>query len=128
MLFVSACALIAAASFTGSTSAQDRQRVVKTSTSQPTNLPPAAAAPQPERAKPIQTSRPTLTNDIVVNKKVDPAFEPPLVKKTGSSMPTNAPAAMAAAGKTAYNSATSVRLDSAIKSRYGIRYRYGSTG
>ena len=42
-------------------------------------------------------------------------------------MATNV-AAMAALGKTAYGSSTSVRLDSAIKSRYGIRYRYGSTG
>ena len=128
MLFLSVCTLIAAACFTGSTSAQDRQRVVKSTTSQPTNLPPAAAVPQPERAKPIQASRPVLTNDIEVNKKVDPAYEPPLVKKTGSSMPTNAPAAMAAAGRTAYNSTTSVLLDHAIKSRFGIPYRYGSTG
>jgi len=128
MLCLSVCTLIAAACFTGSMSAQDRQRVVKTSTSQPTNLPPSATVQQPERAKPIQTSRPVLTNDIIVNKNVDPAYEPPLVKKTGSSMPTNAPAAAAAAGKTTYNSATSVRLDHAIKSRYGIPYRYGSTG
>jgi cell wall-associated NlpC family hydrolase len=35
---------------------------------------------------------------------------------------------MAAAGRAVYNAATSVRLDQAIKSRYGIPYRYGSTG
>ena len=33
-----------------------------------------------------------------------------------------------AAGKTAYGMPTSVRLDQAIKSRYGTPYRYGSTG
>ena len=42
-------------------------------------------------------------------------------------MPTNV-AGMAAAGKTAYGAAMSSRLDQAIKSRYGLRYRYGSTG
>ena len=42
-------------------------------------------------------------------------------------MPTNV-SGMAAAGRTAYGSGTSARLDQAIKSRYGIRYRYGSTG
>jgi len=43
-------------------------------------------------------------------------------------MPMNAPAAIAAAGKTVYGSSASQRLDSAIKSRYGLPYRYGSTG
>ena len=120
IFFLSVCALFAAVFFTGSASAQDRQRIVKTTGSQPTNL------PQPEKAKPIPASRPTLTNDVVVV-KTDPAYEPPLVKKTGSSMPTNAAAALAA-GKTAYGSTTSMRLDRAIKSRYGTPYRYGSTG
>jgi cell wall-associated NlpC family hydrolase len=32
------------------------------------------------------------------------------------------------AGKTVYDAAASVRLDRAIRSRYGIPYRYGSTG
>jgi len=35
---------------------------------------------------------------------------------------------MAAAGRTVYNSLTSVKLDNAIKSRYGLPYHYGSTG
>ena len=124
ILFLSVCAAFAAVCLTGSASAQDRPRVVKSTSSQPTNLPPALVAPQPDKVKPIIASRPTLTNEIVV--KTDPAYEP-LVKKTGSSMPTNAAAALAA-GKTAYGSTTSIRLDRAIKSRYGIRYRYGSTG
>lgn len=125
MIFLSVCALIAAVCFTGSIQAQVRERVVKTTSSQPTNLPTVAA--KPDKVKPIPTSRPTLTNDIVVV-KTDPAYEPPLVKKTGSSMPTNSASGMAAAGRTAYGASTSVRLDQAIKSRYGIRYRYGTTG
>ncbi len=35
---------------------------------------------------------------------------------------------MVAAGKTMYGMETSVRLDNAIKARYGIPYLYGSTG
>ncbi len=52
----------------------------------------------------------------------------PLVKKTASTHAVNAPSAMAAAGRTAYGMSTSVRLDQAIKARYGKPYRYGSTG
>ncbi len=118
------CALFAAVCFTGSASAQGRNRVVKTTSSQPTNLPPVAA-PQPEKAKPV--SRPTLTNNIVVVKN-DPAYEPPLVKKTASAKPVNTVSALTAAGRTVYGSASSIRLDQAIKSRYGLPYNYGSTG
>ena len=128
ILFLSVCALFAAVCFTSSASAQDRQRIVKPTSSQPTNLPPAAIVTQPDKVKSIPASRPALTNDTVVVKKTDPAYEPDLVKKTGSSMATNTTAAMIAAGKTAYGSAASMRLDRAIKSRYGIPYRYGSTG
>lgn len=35
---------------------------------------------------------------------------------------------MVAAGKTMYGMQTSVRLDNAIKARYGIPYLYGATG
>ena len=121
IVFLSACIAIAAVCFTGSVSAQGRERVVKTTASQPTNLPPAPV----ERVKTTATSRPTLANDIVVVKAA-PAAEP-LVKKTGSSNAVNASSGMSA-GRTAYGSAVSERLDRAIKSRYGIRYRYGSTG
>ena len=43
-------------------------------------------------------------------------------------MAMNSAAVMAAAGKSAYSVETSNRLDRAIKSLYGIPYRYGSTG
>lgn len=112
--------------FTGSASAQVRERVVKSTASQPTNLPPSQAQPQADKTQPLSYSRPALTNRIVV---VNPeSTGEPLVKKTGSSMPTNAPNIMAAAGRTAYGASTSSRLDQAIRARYGIRYRYGSTG
>jgi cell wall-associated NlpC family hydrolase len=125
ILFLSVCAGFAAVCFTGAASAQDRERVVKTTSSQPTNMAPVVVVGDKTKASPA--SRPVLTNDIVVVKN-DPAYEPPLVKKTGSSMAMNSVASMAAAGRTAYGAATSIKLDQAIRSRYGIRYHYGSTG
>ena len=77
--------------------------------------------------KPQPVSRPALTNQIVVVSNNDPAYEP-VVKKTGSSRAVNAPAALSAGSRTVYGLATSERLDRAIKSRYGLPYRYGSTG
>ena len=110
VLFVSACTVFAAVCFTGSATAQGRDRVVKTTASQPTNLPSA-----PVKVEKTTSSLPVLTNDIVVVKPPTPVT--PLVKKTGSSAPVNVPAAMAAAGRTAYGPATSIKLDQAIKNR-----------
>lgn len=123
MIFLSVCVLVAAVCFTSSIQAQMRDRVVKTTSSQPTNLPPAPVQP-PVETQPPSSSRQPLTNKIIVVKPE--ATESPMVKKTGSSMPTNA--AGKSAGKSAYGALTSSRLDQAIKSRYGIRYRYGSSG
>lgn len=123
MIFFSVCALFAAVVFTGSAQAQARDRVVKTTSSQPTNLPPATAPT--ELVKASVSSRPILTNEIRVVKP-DAAWEP-LVEKTASVAATSV-AAMAAAGRTVYNGSTSVRLDNAIKSRYGLRYRYATAG
>ena len=125
ILFLSVCVTFAAVLFTGSASAQGRDRVIKSTGSQPTNLPPAPVQPQSERTQSTPASRPVLTNKIVV---VDPEKDSePLVKRTASSRAVNAPSGMAA-GKTAYGMPTSVRLDQAIKSRYGTPYRYGSIG
>lgn len=115
-LFVSACIVFAAVCFTGSVSAQSRDRVVKTTGSQPTNLPPVAV-----KVEKTNSSRPVLANDIVV---VRPE---PLIKKTASTSAVNAPSGLAA-GRTAYDRSTSIKLDQAIKNRYGTPYRYGSTG
>lgn len=124
ILFFSVCVTFTAVSFSANGSAQDRERVVKSTGSQPTNLPPAI---QPtERIQPSPASRPVLTNQIIVVQS-DKKSEP-LVKRTASTHAVNAPSAMAAAGRTAYGMSTSVRLDQAIKARYGRPYRYGSTG
>jgi peptidoglycan endopeptidase LytE len=119
---LSVCVVFAAVVFSSSAMSQVRDRVVKTTSSQPTNLPPAQ--PQTEKAPAKTVSRTVLENKIVVVSSQPAA--PALVKKTGSSMPTNAPAA--ASNRTAYGPNVSTKLDQAIKNRYGIHYRYGSTG
>lgn len=123
-LVLSVCVLTAGTLFTSNTSAQDRARIVKSTGSQPTNV-PTAALPV-EKVRTTSSSRPVLTNDIRVIRSADQAWEP-LVKNTASTKAVNAPAAVSA-GKTAYGMSVSSRLDRAIKSRYGLPYRYGSTG
>ncbi|HVF46102.1 MAG TPA: C40 family peptidase [Pyrinomonadaceae bacterium] len=121
MLFLSVCVIFAAVSFTGSVQAQMRDRVVKPTASQPTNLPPAAVQTNADKTRSLTSSRPVLTDEIrVVNAE---AAESSLVKKTGSSTAVAARPALAL-----YAASTSSRLDQAIKARYGLRYRYGSSG
>ena len=121
VLCLSVCVTFGAVCFSGSANAQSRDRVVKSTSSQPTNMPPLAA----EKTKPQPAQRPTLTNPIIVVRSA-PA-EKPLVTKTASSKPTNASAATAVK-RNLYNSSTSALLDQAIKERYGIRYVYGTAG
>lgn len=92
-----------------------RPRIVpaKTAESQPINQPPAN----------ITLRRPTLTNQIIVQ-----TASTPLVKKTGSSQPLNAPTANATFNKNYYTPSFSQKLLSAIQTRLGVPYRYGSTG
>lgn len=113
--------LISFAIFAGSVNAQVRDRIVKPTLSQPINQPSST-----EKVKPTNSSRPVLTNEIRVVRSADPAWEPK-VEKTASTAATSV-AAMVAAGKATYGMETSIRLDRAIKNRYGIPYRYGSTG
>lgn len=121
-LFVLACLSFTATGFSSSTSAQMRDRVIKPTLSQPTNQ-PAAYPPSPEiKTKTTSSSRPVLTNSISV--AVKPVATAPLVKKTASSNAVNA----ASAGKAAYSSGVSGRLMAGIQSRWGIPYRYGSSG
>lgn len=119
ILIVSACAVL----FTVSISGQTRDRVVKETSSRPVNAPVSEPV---ETVRTTGSSRPVLSNDI----RVTPLPNAPqkLVQKTGSSQAANSVAAMAAAGHTAYDLHTSLKMDAAIKSRYGIPYRYGSTG
>lgn len=113
--------LLGLAIFAGSANAQVRDRIVKPTSSQPTNQPTST-----ERVKTTSSSRPVLTNEIKVVRSADPAWEPK-VEKTSSTAATSV-AAMVAAGKATYGMETSIRLDRAIKNRYGIPYRYGTSG
>jgi cell wall-associated NlpC family hydrolase len=125
---VSYLSLLVTIVFAGSYSVvygQDRQRVVKTISSQPINQPqPPSDSPKSSTSALPSTnreSRPALTNDIVI------ADTQPLVKKTGSSNALNAMSSMAA-GRAVYSSGVTSAIMRGIQSRLGIPYLYGSTG
>lgn len=123
LFLLSVCAAVAAGISTASTAAQDRDRVVKPTSSQPTNLPPSGPS-----AAPVQrttSSRPTLSNPIIV---VKPQPAAPLVKKTASSRAVNNYTSALVAGRTAYSASVSDMIYQGIMARWGIPYRYGSTG
>lgn len=101
--------------FAVSAFAQSRPRVVGAGGEEVQN--PAVIETQKAPQAPAAKPRPTLSNPIVVNSP-----SPSLIKKTGSSAPVNAPANNQAASMFAQ------RLMSAMRSRLGIRYRYGSDG
>lgn len=123
-LLLSVCALMFGVLFTNTAVAQDRDRVVKSTTSQPINAP---APPRGTDVIKTGSSRPTLTNSIeVVKPRVDAAYEPESNNASKSAMLTVG--SMVSAGKSRYNSSTSALLDQGIKSRYGLRYKYGSMG
>ncbi|MEO7672837.1 MAG: C40 family peptidase [Pyrinomonadaceae bacterium] len=107
---------------------QERQRVVKTISSQPINQPqPPTDNPKSSSSFPTQnnrTVRPMLTTDIVV---AAPEKTQPLVKKTGSSNAFNAAGSMAV-GRMVYSSPVTSAILRGIQSRLGIPYLYGSTG
>lgn len=92
--------------------AQERTRVVPSqqTESQPTNLP--------------RRQIPPLTQKITIVQN-----PPPLVKKTGSSQPTNpVPNYSAVANRLNYSSVFNQKLLGAIQTRIGIPYHYGSDG
>jgi cell wall-associated NlpC family hydrolase len=99
--------------FTAAAYSQQRPRVVpsQSTESQPINQPKAVNQEQ---------RRPTLTNQIILQNP------PALVKKTGSSQPTNLPP-IASAVKS-YSANFNQKLLRAIQIRVGIPYRYGSSG
>lgn len=102
-----------------------RERVVKTTSSQPINQ------PQPTQTKP-QTNpnqRPTLVNKVVVVGQSNQTNQP-LIKKTGSTQPTTAitNSTSAVSGRLNYSSVFNQRLYSAIQTKIGLPYRYGSNG
>jgi cell wall-associated NlpC family hydrolase len=124
MFFVCACVVFAAIGFNGSVAAQQRDRVVKPTASQPINA-PAYAQPAEVKTKTTSLSRPVLINPIVIADRASTTA--PLVKKTASVSAVNAPAG-SAASKGAYGMNISGRIMAGIQERWGIPYRYGSTG
>lgn len=111
--------------------AQEKPRIIKSTSSRPINQPPSPTDAK-DKTKSLTssvplnapTTRPVLTNQLVVpaeNKQ-------PLVKKTVSSLAMNAAAASLAAGRYVYSGSVSSAIMRGIESRLGIPYRYGSTG
>ncbi len=137
-LFALIC--FSAAALAATASAQDRPRVVRSVSSQPINQ-PAPAPPSPSgnrtsipqssnttpQASPRTTTRPALTNQIIISRPTsDPAAEPLYVKKT-ASVSSNA-AAFINAGRSVYSANTSFQILKGIQSKLGIPYLYGSSG
>jgi cell wall-associated NlpC family hydrolase len=119
--YLSLCCFLFLAFFTVDAVGQDRQRVIRTVSSQPINQPPARSATEsttrPSTTSTTRTttsSRPTLTNELTV------APPPPLVKKTSMT------ASMAR--RSLYSNAVSSTIMDAIENRLGIPYLYGSEG
>lgn len=102
-----------------------RPRVVKQVSSQPVNQPQTE---KPNTSTQQTQQRPTLTNKIVVvgNQKQ----QPQLVQKTGSTQPTTAITnnTSITSARLNYSGIFNQRLMSAIQSKIGIPYRYGSEG
>jgi len=129
---LSLCALFISFVFISAGAAQERQRIVKLVSSQPTNQPSTTSVTTDKTksltssiARNAPTARPVLTNQLVVAPTEN---KQPLVKKTVSSLAMNAAAASLAAGRLVYNGSISSSLMRGIQSRFGIPYRYGSTG
>lgn len=123
ILLAAACAASAGGLLAAEANAQGRDRVVRTTSSQPINL---SATQTVETVQPAVSSRPVLTNEIRVQRRNDAAWEP-LVEKT-SLAGMRSGAQMAAMGRSVYGVGVSSRIDQAVRSRYGIPYRYGTSG
>ncbi|CAN5502553.1 hypothetical protein BH10ACI1_BH10ACI1_19450 [soil metagenome] len=97
---------------------ETRPRVVKTTSSQPVNQP---------QSNQNTTNRPTLVNKVVV---VGSKTQQPLIQKTGSTQPTTAVTNSTSANAARFNYSQNFNqnLMSAIQSKLGLPYRYGSSG
>ena len=133
--YLSFCAFFLTIVFVPSGAAQERQRVIKSVSSRPTNQPlvtPGATDKTKSLSSSVPSnapsSRPVLTNQLQV---VTPEASKPLVQKTVSSAalsPMHAAASSMAAGRMTYNGSVSSGIMRGIESRLGIPYRYGSSG
>lgn len=115
LLCISSCVVFCLSVFTSDAFSQERQRVVQDSSTRATET----QSNNPSKS----TSRPTLTNQIVVQNS------PSLVKKTGSSQPT-APVSNYTTSKNAagFGAVMKSQMLNSIQSKLGIRYVYGSSG
>lgn len=104
--------------------AQGRARIVKPTSSQPTNLPQNTTDKTKSTilSQPVTnpSQRPTLTNKLEVQN------QPSLVKKTADIKPTTVSATNA--GRLFYPATLTKSLAGSIQSKLGIPYRYGSEG
>ena len=103
---------------------QDRSRVITTSSSRPTNQPPA---PVQRATSTSVDSRPTnvrqpLVQDIQVQRSID---QKELVKKTVSSSATSN---AIIASRSIFSSGVTSSMQRSIFSKLGIPYLYGSSG
>jgi cell wall-associated NlpC family hydrolase len=114
---LSVCFVFFAVSYVSPTFAQERGRIVKTTSSRPVNQPTTTEP----AVKTLSSSRPILTND--------PVIQQPLIKKTADVAPakTALPAASMVASSH-YDFGVSNQMMKAIESRLGIPYHYGSEG
>lgn len=112
-LCVSSCFVFLCVGFVGNSIAQERARVVNPN------------GESPPTSRPIQNPninrRPPLTNRIEIQ------TQQPLVKKTGSSNPTN-PIPVYSPTKKMFTPALRQTMLGTIQDLYGKPYRYGSTG
>lgn len=112
--------------FVSTTSAQKRERIVKSVSSQPINQPPAA--PQ-NKVKPLSSSQPVNRPPLTTNIVVVGSAPQQLIKKTASEKPVTAASTAPAVSKAVwYSSLTNQTLMNGIQNRLGIPYLYGSTG
>jgi peptidoglycan endopeptidase LytE len=128
IVFLVAAAFSLAAGIGGKVFAQERPRLIKSTSSRPIGQPPATSPsvtdPTPAKVNSNSPSHAGLTTQIEV---APTSKEPqPLIKKTGMSSPVEMTAALAA--KSVYGASVSSKLMKGIQDRYGIRYLYGAAG
>jgi cell wall-associated NlpC family hydrolase len=115
--------------FSSDTNAQTRERVAGTppgetrQTTQPQVIKPTSSRPT---TPPPTIRRPPLTTDIVVVSSNQP--QPSLVKKTGSSNPTNTAKTTTTKTNLLYSAVSTSMMMNSIQAKLGIPYLYGSTG
>lgn len=124
LVYLAVCIAAISVVFTGSASAQKRDRIVKSDTSRPVNQPPA---PSRDTTKPLTSSQP-VNRPVLENRIVVVGANAPLVKKIVSDKPVTAAAANPVARTPLYTQSVSNDILTGIRSRLGIPYLYGSTG